>query len=134
MDSYWPLIVTVLVAALPGVIALLGNRQSSTADVAGKYRDIASRQAADNLKLEECQERLEQRVAGLEQALVNKDNKIVQLEIQTSNQEKRITGMVLEAEQSEQYICELIEYVEELMKIMQAANLKVPARPRRKSQ
>lgn len=132
MDSYWPLIVTVLVAALPGVIALLGSRRGNTADVASKYQEIASKQAEDNLKLEECQQRLEARVADLERALVNKNNKIDELERLTGTQEARIVEMMVESERSEEYIQALTGYVEVLVGLMQKAGIQAPQRPVRR--
>lgn len=132
MSDYWPLIVTVLVAALPGIIALVGTRRKDVADVAGKYQEIAAKQAGENERLHQCQDQLEARVSELEKALVSKDNKITELERLTSTQEQRIQAMMIEADQNEDYIQALTAYVEHLVTIMQTAGLKPPAKPRRK--
>lgn len=52
-------LITSLILAIPGIWALIAQRRKSTADVADLYQQIAKRQAEENDKLEQCQDRLE---------------------------------------------------------------------------
>lgn len=109
METLLPYVITVLVAAIPGFIALIASRRIDLADVAGKYQLIAAKQAEDNRKLEECQDNLETRVRELESALTQKDTEIARLKarvgsLETENAEipklkTRVTSLETENEQ-----------------------------------
>lgn len=105
------LIIVAVIAAMPGLWAVLVQRRRDKADVAGKYQELAAKQIADNEKLETENSDLRRQIAELraKQALYD-------------------AGKALD----DAYTAQLVDYIAELITVMRSAGLKplreMPAR------
>lgn len=98
METLIPYIITILVAAIPGFIALVASRRMNVADVAAKYQALAAKQADDNAKLERCQDELEVQINELKAALRLKDNEIAILKARVTELESENAQLKSEIE------------------------------------
>ena len=87
-----------VIACITAGLAYLASRRIQSADVAAKYQDIARKQAEDNLRLEECQDRLESRVSELEKLLRLKDGEIATLKARVTELESENATLKSEIE------------------------------------
>jgi hypothetical protein len=105
--EFWAALVIAMIAAIPGVAAMIRQIRRDKPDIAIQYQELASKQAADNHALE------------LENATIRKE--IFQLH-------KAVDRLVEANVEAEDYIRELTSYIEDLVNLMKSCGV-VPVKP-----